>query len=234
MIDQFLQLCSGELVVDPSTHRWGFDDIERLPRPFHYAANLRKDGDIPPFDALEMIHKHIEADTHLVPFAGFPSHPASIPSSAVSEVAPIRYLSIKAEDYKILHVEAKRHGCTASAWVGAILTVLMFELNAVDEMKTIRFPLQPVDARRHMPLESPSYFGVAIGGGDVDMKDLETIAQAGKELSQPGGIPGSFWKVAQEYKDGLEKLAVGLMYILSLLSCQTDGLPPRRMTRTRC
>lgn len=208
MIDLFLQLCAGEIVVDPATYGWGLDDIAKLPRPFHYAANLRKDGDVPPFDALEMIHKHIEDDTRLVPFAALPAVEDGAPSAAVLDVAPVRYLTIKAEDYKLIHGEAKRHGSTASAWIGAVLTLLMYEFNTTQDAKTIRFPLLPVDARRHMPAGSAPYYGVAIGGGNVDMKDLPTISKALSELEQAGGIPSSFWRVAQDYKEGLEKLIV--------------------------
>lgn len=217
MIDLFLKLCSGELDIDKSVYRWGIDDVKQLPRPFHYAAGLREDGDALPFDALEMIHKHIEQDTHLVPFAGFPSTPSSKPSTAVgSKVASIRYLVIPADDYKLLHSTAKANGCTASAWFGAVLTLLLFDLNNVPDYKTIRFPLQPVDARRHMPAGSPHYYGVAIGGGNVDMKDLSTMKAAAADLKQGGPIPATFWSVAKEYKEGLEKLMVKLITLLTV------------------
>lgn len=206
MIDSFLKLCSGELAVEESTYHWGIDDVGLLPRPFHYAAGLRQDGDLPPFNALEMIHGHIASDNHLVPFAGLPALPSAIPSTAVLKPSPIQSLTIPAEDYKLLHGAAKVNGSTASAWVGAVLTLLMFELNHVKDFKTIRFPLQPVDARRYMPDGSQGYYGVAIGGGNVDMKDLTTIQTALSDLEEEGPIPASFWAVSREYKEGLERL----------------------------
>lgn len=208
MMDLFLKLCTGELAGDESRFQWGTDDIALLPRPFHYAAGLRSDGDVAPLDALEMIHSHIEADTHLVPFAAFPTIPTAIPSTALAKAAPIHSLIITEDEYKLLHAAAKVNDCTASAWVGAVLTLLMFELNATSDAKTIRFPLQPVDARRYMPNGAPDYFGVAIGGGNVNMKDLTTVKTALSDLEDQGPIPASFWAVSKEYKEGLEKLMV--------------------------
>lgn len=224
MIDLFLRLCSGETTIDITTYEWGVRDIKLLPRPFHYAAGLRQDGDVPPSDALEMIHQHMAEDTHLVPFAGFPSIPSATPSTAVKRASPIHSLSIPAEDYRFLHSAAKVHDCTASAWMGAVLTLLMFELNGVEDIKTIRFPLQPVDARRHMPKGSPDYFGVAIGGGNVDMKDLTTIQTALSDLEEDGPIPSSFWAVSKEYKAGLEKLTVSTFPIPVFAGTRTEDL----------
>lgn len=206
-----MALCSRELVLDSASYQWGLDDVAKLPRPFHQAAGLRQDGDIPPFNALDMIHKHIADDAHKVPFAGLPVIPDSLPSAPVETAPPIWTITINSEDYKLLHAEAKRNICTASAWVGAVLTLLMYELNDVEGMRTIRFPLQPVDARRYMLLEDAQrYHGVAIGGGNVDMTDLGTIQAASSDLKKSGEIPPSFWAVAKEYKEGLLKLMVRL------------------------
>lgn len=208
MIDLLLRLCTEEIAVNESSYQWGVDDLSVLPRPFHYAAGLRQDGDIPPFVALEMIHSHIEADTHLMPFAAFPTVSSATPSTSVAEAAPVQSIVIPEEDYKLLHAAAKASDCTASAWVGAVLTILLYELNTVEDAKTIRFPLQPVDARRYVPEGSPNFFGVAIGGGNVDIKDLKAVKSALSDLKKEGPIPGSFWTVSKEYKQGLEKLKV--------------------------
>lgn len=191
-----------------NAYSWGTSDLKLLPRPFHYQAGLRQDGDAPPVDPFVAFAEFEKTDLPKGSFASFPNLETSPPSSSQTNVAPINILTVAPQDYTLLHRVAKRHGCTASAWVGALLTIIYYRLNIVEDVRTFRFPLQPVDARRHLPPDNAPYSGLAIGGGDVDMTDLKLMEQASQETREPGAIPASFWSLALQYKEGLQKLVV--------------------------
>ena len=179
-----------------------------LPRPFHYVAGLRHEGDVAPVEPLSVFEEHMKKDSELVPFAAFPVLHGSSASKPIKEHAPIDLLCIPLQQYAKLHRLAKQKGCTASAWVGAVLTLVYYELNEVEGAKTFRFPLVPVDARRYLSADSAPYLGLAIGGGDVDMHDIDAMAATSAALGKPGTIPESFWELARQFSQGLAKLAV--------------------------
>lgn len=209
ILDKLFGLLGGELSVpDLTGYRWGTADVNKLPRPFQYASDLRRDGDTPPHDPMQILGDFQQKQQEAGPTCTFPNiegHKPLTANWAHPQGAVItKSFKISRADYAAVHSYAKLHGSTATSWVTATAVLLMAKFNVTKDAKAVMIPAFPIDARWQLPIGRDKYYGLASELTNIFIHDVDNIREVLAQWENDDAVPSNFWKLTAQIKQEVE------------------------------